>query len=315
MATLDILIPHYNDIDGLELTLRSIAAQTWRGETRIVIVDDGSAPDSARAAREIGEAFSQPVTFIANARNRGRPYTRNVLLDAIDSPYVAWLDAGERQLFLTGDNLVSDLVYNAGADGLAFAVNVMGVNNYAADLRYFIANQSTHSNGGAMRIQEVNVTVINTEFVDNVAATVGAGIHGRADVYASTFTGNVALSGSAIYAPDGPTMLFRHSVAFPDTVWGNNINHAWSCNSPGSGSGAPHVTINSPSPFAPADLDEDGYDEWYLVPGHGCSGLVNGVLDVIDWEVMTTFQSQCTDSGWPDPGVHYQPLSAVGACE
>ncbi|MCB1500793.1 MAG: glycosyltransferase family 2 protein [Bauldia sp.] len=95
MATLDILIPHYNDIDGLELTLRSIAAQTWRGETRIVIVDDGSAPDSARAAREIGEAFSQPVTFIANARNRGRPYTRNVLLDAIDSPYVAWLDAGD----------------------------------------------------------------------------------------------------------------------------------------------------------------------------------------------------------------------------
>ncbi|MCB1182849.1 hypothetical protein KDM41_05405 [bacterium] len=56
---------------------------------------------------------------------------------------MSWLDAGERQLFLTGDNLVSDLVYNAGADGLAFAVNVMGVNNYAADLRYFIANQST----------------------------------------------------------------------------------------------------------------------------------------------------------------------------
>jgi glycosyltransferase involved in cell wall biosynthesis len=95
MATLDILVPHYNDIDGLELTLRSIAAQTWQGEMRIVIADDGSAPKAAARAREIGEAFPQPVTFIANGRNRGRPYTRNILLDAIDSPLVAWLDAGD----------------------------------------------------------------------------------------------------------------------------------------------------------------------------------------------------------------------------
>lgn len=95
MATLDILIPHYNDVEGLELTLRSIAAQTWQGDTRIVIADDGSAAEAARAAREIGDAFCKPVTFIANARNRGRPYTRNVLLDAIDSPYAAWLDAGD----------------------------------------------------------------------------------------------------------------------------------------------------------------------------------------------------------------------------
>lgn len=95
MPTLDILIPHYNDTAGLALTLGSIAAQTWGGQLRVVIVDDGSTPEAAAAARDLGEAFAHPVTFLANDRNRGRPYTRNVLLDAIDSPYVAWLDAGD----------------------------------------------------------------------------------------------------------------------------------------------------------------------------------------------------------------------------
>lgn len=95
MATLDILIPHYNDVEGLDLTLRSIAAQTWRGDMRLVIADDGSAPEKLQAARELAEAFVQPVTFIENRRNRGRPYTRNALLDAMDSPYAAWLDAGD----------------------------------------------------------------------------------------------------------------------------------------------------------------------------------------------------------------------------
>ncbi len=95
MATLDILIPHYNDSEALDLTLRSIAAQTWDGTTRVVIVDDGSRPEEANAARAVAEAFVHPVTFIANPRNRGRPYSRNVLLDSIDAPFVAWLDAGD----------------------------------------------------------------------------------------------------------------------------------------------------------------------------------------------------------------------------
>jgi glycosyltransferase involved in cell wall biosynthesis len=95
MATLDILIPHFNDAAALDMTLRSIAAQTWPGAMRVVIVDDGSRRDDAHAARAVAEAFVHPVTFIANARNRGRPYTRNVLLDSIDAPFVAWLDAGD----------------------------------------------------------------------------------------------------------------------------------------------------------------------------------------------------------------------------
>jgi glycosyltransferase involved in cell wall biosynthesis len=95
MSCLDILIPHYRDLDGLRESLASIAAQTWTGDMRVVIVDDGSEPEIFRAVEAEAEACELPVTLQRNSENRGRPYTRNRLLDAIDSPFVAWLDAGD----------------------------------------------------------------------------------------------------------------------------------------------------------------------------------------------------------------------------
>ncbi len=55
----------------------------------------------------------------------------------------SWLSAGNRGLLLTGDGLVSDLVTKAGAGGLDFADNILGVDLVAADLRPFIGNQTT----------------------------------------------------------------------------------------------------------------------------------------------------------------------------
>lgn len=95
MATLDILIPHYNDPEGLALSLRSISRQTWPGATRIIIADDGSCPDARKAVAAIVEHSDVKIDAVFNAINRGRPYTRNVLLDSIESQYVAWLDAGD----------------------------------------------------------------------------------------------------------------------------------------------------------------------------------------------------------------------------
>lgn len=103
MATLDILIPHYNDPEGLVLSLRSIVRQRWAGDKRIVIADDGSTGAMRRAVHAIADDFRQhdsdesplSIDLLFNESNRGRPFTRNVLLDAIDSRYVAWLDAGD----------------------------------------------------------------------------------------------------------------------------------------------------------------------------------------------------------------------------
>jgi glycosyltransferase involved in cell wall biosynthesis len=103
MATLDILIPHYNDPEGLALSLDSISKQTREGKKRIVIVDDGSSQDAKNAVNSLvgdflqmhGDAGSLKIDVLSNGINRGRPFTRNALLDSIDSRYVAWLDAGD----------------------------------------------------------------------------------------------------------------------------------------------------------------------------------------------------------------------------
>ena len=93
--SVDILVPHFNDVGGLALSLESIDAQDWSGPVRVVVADDGS--DVAVRA-ELDDLLGQrtrPVTCLKSSQNRGRPYTRNRLLDAIESPYTAWLDAGD----------------------------------------------------------------------------------------------------------------------------------------------------------------------------------------------------------------------------
>lgn len=95
MPTLDILIPHYNDVAGLELSLASVDSQTWSGDWRVVIADDGSDPAAAEALLRIAEKRPDQIIIIRNSTNRGRPFARNMLLDAVESPYIAWLDAGD----------------------------------------------------------------------------------------------------------------------------------------------------------------------------------------------------------------------------
>lgn len=93
--TVDVLIPHYNSVDALDLSLASIDAQDYAGHFRVVVVDDGSTPEMIARLRDLIDRRERPVVLLENGVNRGRPYTRNVLLDATESPYTAWLDAGD----------------------------------------------------------------------------------------------------------------------------------------------------------------------------------------------------------------------------
>lgn len=95
IPALDVLIPHYNDPSGLAKSLASIQNQTWFGNMRVVIVDDGS--DAAAYAKVAGivAQSSFNIVLVRSEINRGRPVTRNALLDMIQAPFVAWLDAGD----------------------------------------------------------------------------------------------------------------------------------------------------------------------------------------------------------------------------
>ena len=53
-----------------------------------------------------------------------------------------WLGTGNKDIFLTGDNVAFDLGVNAGAEGQAFAEDVMGVDIVTGNIRSFISNQS-----------------------------------------------------------------------------------------------------------------------------------------------------------------------------
>ncbi len=95
MVTVDVLIPHYNDPEGLEMSLRSIAEQDWKGNFRVVVCDDGSKAESLKKVEQVLDTYDGEVVLIKSPVNLGRPKTRNILLDNIASEYVAWLDAGD----------------------------------------------------------------------------------------------------------------------------------------------------------------------------------------------------------------------------
>lgn len=95
MAELDILVPHFNDVPGLAASLNCIAAQTWDGSMRVVVADDGSSSECLRQVEDLVEQSPLSITLICNETNRGRPYTRNVLLGALESKYAAWFDSGD----------------------------------------------------------------------------------------------------------------------------------------------------------------------------------------------------------------------------
>lgn len=98
-ASLDVLIPHYQDPRGLRDSLASVALQDWRGRIRVVVADDGSDEAIFDEAASICNAFDRKsphqIALLRCEENRGRPHTRNELLDASESSHIAWLDAGD----------------------------------------------------------------------------------------------------------------------------------------------------------------------------------------------------------------------------
>lgn len=95
MTDVDVLLPHYMDLEGLASSLESVKAQTFAGEVRVVVVDDGSPMSVYDEVRQLVAGCGLDVALLRNENNRGRPYTRNRLVEAAEAPYLAWLDAGD----------------------------------------------------------------------------------------------------------------------------------------------------------------------------------------------------------------------------
>ncbi|HEU5416562.1 MAG TPA: bifunctional polysaccharide deacetylase/glycosyltransferase family 2 protein [Streptosporangiaceae bacterium] len=64
-----VVIPAYNEAAGIAATVRSMVASTYRGRLEIIVVDDGSADDTAAIAEALGIGY---VRVIRQA-NAGKP--------------------------------------------------------------------------------------------------------------------------------------------------------------------------------------------------------------------------------------------------
>lgn len=87
-------MPVYNDPSGLLRSVPTVLNQTWKGDIRLLIVDDGSTDDTAEVIESLQGVYPG-IEVISNERNRGRPFVRNQILDHAETEYLAWLDAGD----------------------------------------------------------------------------------------------------------------------------------------------------------------------------------------------------------------------------
>lgn len=97
---LTICIPVYNGENYLPRTLDSAILSTYR-KLKILIINDGSTDKTANVLRWYDKNYD--FIKVINNKNNKISYTRNMLIDCVDTPYMAFLDA---------DDLVSPNMYN-----------------------------------------------------------------------------------------------------------------------------------------------------------------------------------------------------------
>ncbi len=139
-----VVVPCFESAATLEQTLASVRAQTMQA-FEIVLVDDGSGPDTRAAIRALERAWHEPRLRIVWQANGGTAAARNAGIAAARAPYVLPLDADdliapamlERCLAAIEASPAVDLVYTDREDfGERHGVHVAGT--YALErLKWF----------------------------------------------------------------------------------------------------------------------------------------------------------------------------------
>ena len=114
-----VVIPTYNRAQMVCQALDSVAAQTYR-PIELIVVDDGSTDDSARAIAEWGERNSSDGLSLTclHQPNQGQNAARNTGIAAATGEYVAFLDSDD--LYLP-DKLEKQVALLAGRPELGAA--------------------------------------------------------------------------------------------------------------------------------------------------------------------------------------------------
>lgn len=114
-----IIIPVFNNLDGLERALSAVRAQTYPAASfEIIIVDNGSLTSPKHIAESYGARFCEERQYLHSpysARNRGLEVAVGeviVLLDTTCSPVAGWLEHGIAALQAGGDLVGGNVVFD-----------------------------------------------------------------------------------------------------------------------------------------------------------------------------------------------------------
>lgn len=88
---INIMVPVYNGLDTLPMALASLSYQTY-ANWKCIIVNDGSTDGTSTYLDNLQDDRFQVIHL---EKNSGRPYARQVALEAADGKYLAFLDADD----------------------------------------------------------------------------------------------------------------------------------------------------------------------------------------------------------------------------
>ena len=87
-------LPVYNDPDGLRTSVPTVLEQSWPGDIRLLIVDDGSDDATPDVIDELRDTYGR-IEVVRNRVNQGRPRARNQIVEAAGDDLLAWIDADD----------------------------------------------------------------------------------------------------------------------------------------------------------------------------------------------------------------------------
>jgi glycosyltransferase involved in cell wall biosynthesis len=94
MSRVTVGLPVHNDPVGLRRSVPTVFGQTWEGEIRLLVIDDGSTDETPEVLEELADRYGR-ITVVRNDPNRGRPFARNTILEHAGDDYLAWIDADD----------------------------------------------------------------------------------------------------------------------------------------------------------------------------------------------------------------------------
>jgi glycosyltransferase involved in cell wall biosynthesis len=93
---LTVCVPAFNAGSEIERAIRSIRVDEIAGGVEILVCDDRSTDDTWQVLERLSREVPQ-IRLLRNDRNRGRPFTRNRLLNEATGRFLAWLDADDEK--------------------------------------------------------------------------------------------------------------------------------------------------------------------------------------------------------------------------